>query len=338
MKKSAPDHTVTISRGTILFTIAVLIGLYFLFQIREVLFLAFLAFILTVALNPATKKIQRWFKLPRMASIIFTYIFFVSAIFTAFALLLPPLVYELSGLLRYIDMPGLQQEIQNFRFSITEIGSVVERIGTSITALVGVLSTTFTSVFTIFTLIMMSLFMLMERDSLRKRLEFFIKKDGQINQTIAFFDEIELQLGGWLRGQIIMMLIVGTVNYIGLSLLGVPYALPLALLAGMLEILPNLGPILAAIPAILIALMTLGPVMALVVLVFYVVVQQLESNILVPKVIKDTADVSPLVSVVSILTGYTLAGIAGAFLAVPTFILLRVIFQIYFQERMENRA
>ncbi|MEX0895349.1 MAG: AI-2E family transporter [Patescibacteria group bacterium] len=332
--KQTTDHTVMISRSTIVFTVALLLGLYFIFQIRDVLSLAFVAFIFTVAINPATKKVQKWLKLSRLTSIITTYFIIVSAIFTIFALLLPPLVTELGGLLRYVDMPGLQEEIQGFRFSITELGNLADRIGSSVTALVTFLLSTFEGLFTVFTLIMMSLFMLIERGLLKKRLQFFFADENHVKKALSLMDETEVQLGGWIRGQVIMMIIIGCINYLGLSLLGVPYALPLAILAGILEILPNLGPVLAAVPAILIAFVALSPWMALIVLIFYVIVQQLESNVLYPKVISETADVSPLVSILSILIGYTLGGIAGAFLAVPTFILLRVIFQTYLQEKI----
>lgn len=334
LMKQTTDHTVMISRSTIVFTVALLLGLYFIFQIRDVLSLAFVAFIFTVAINPATKKVQKWLKLSRLTSIITTYFIIVSAIFTIFALLLPPLVTELGGLLRYVDMPGLQEEIQGFRFSITELGNLADRIGSSVTALVTFLLSTFEGLFTVFTLIMMSLFMLIERGLLKKRLQFFFADENHVKKALSLMDETEVQLGGWIRGQVIMMIIIGCINYLGLSLLGVPYALPLAILAGILEILPNLGPVLAAVPAILIAFVALSPWMALIVLIFYVIVQQLESNVLYPKVISETADVSPLVSILSILIGYTLGGIAGAFLAVPTFILLRVIFQTYLQEKI----
>lgn len=336
--KKAEAQLVVISRSTIIFTVVFLLSLYFVFQIRDVLGLAFVAFIFTVAINPATKKVQRFFKFSRLVSIVSTYLFVVTALFTTFALLLPPLITELGGLLRYVDLPGLQNELQSFKFSITELGNIAERVGSSATALFTFLSSTFEGLFTVFTLIMMSLFMLIERDSLKKRLQFFFSNEKQVEKALGFMDETELQLGGWIRGQAIMMIIIGVVNYIGLSLLGIPYALPLAILAGMLEILPNLGPVLAAIPAILIAFVVISPWMALVVLVFYVVVQQLESNVLYPKVISETADVSPLVAILSILIGYTLSGIAGAFIAVPTFILLRVFFQIYLQERMVSSS
>lgn len=338
MSNDQSELTVKISRGTVVFTILLLLSLYFVFLIRDVLMTVFIAFIITVALNPATKKMQKYLKLPRFLSIIVTYLLFISTVITAFSLLLPPLVSELTGLVRFVDLPELQAELQSIKFSIIELGNLGDQIGSSLTGVITFLSSAFEGIFKIFTLIMLSLFMLLERDKLRSRLNLFTRHTRQVEQAVSFARELELQLGGWLRGQVIMMILVGLVNYVGLMLLGVPYALPLAILAGMLEILPNLGPVLAAVPAVLIALLVHGPILALIVLVFYIIVQQLESNLLSPKVIKDTADISPFMSVLSIVIGYTVGGIAGAFLALPTYIVLRVIFTVYFSDSFAAKA
>lgn len=331
-------QTLHISRQTIIFSVMLLLGLYFLFLIRDVLVMVFLAFILTVALNPATQKLRRWLRLSRFLSIVLTYLLFVGSVVAVFSFLLPPLLTELAGLIRFIDLPDLQAQFQSFKFSILELSDIGDQIGSSLTSVMTFLSSTFEGLFKVFTLVMLSLFMLLERESFKERLHFFAKHAKQVEQIKTFLREVELQLGGWLRGQIVMMILIGLVNYIGLTIIGVPYALPLALLAGLLEILPNLGPVLAAIPAILIALLALGPVPALIVLVFYIVVQQLESNLLSPKVIKDMADISPFMSVLSIIIGYTIAGIAGAFLALPTYIVLRVGFAVFVRDTLAQRA
>ena len=125
------------------------------------------------------------------------------------------------------------------------------------------------------------------------------------------------------------MLTIGIVTFIGLTVLRIPYALPLALAAGLLEILPNLGPTLAAIPAIAIAYISFGPVSALLALIFYVIVQQLENNLLVPKIMAANAHVNPLVAIVTILIGVEIGGVVGAFLAIPIYIVIRLIYSTF---------
>jgi predicted PurR-regulated permease PerM len=128
----------------------------------------------------------------------------------------------------------------------------------------------------------------------------------------------------YFRGQIILMIIIGLVTWIGNTALGVPGAFTLAVIAGLLELIPNLGPILAAIPAILIALLqgstyldVSNPTFALIVIGLYVAVQQLENTVIVPRVLGDAVELHPLVVMVGVVVGASVAGILGALLAAP---------------------
>jgi len=120
------------------------------------------------------------------------------------------------------------------------------------------------------------------------------------------------------------MLFVGILSYVGLLFLGIDYAVPLAFLAGILEIVPNIGPTLSAVPAILVALGS-SPILALAVGALYFAIQQIENNFLVPKVMSKAVGLSPLVVIIALLVGLKLAGIAGAILAIPTVLLLEII-------------
>jgi len=113
-------------------------------------------------------------------------------------------------------------------------------------------------------------------------------------------------------------------SFIGLSLLGVRYAVPLAFLAGLLEIIPNLGPTLAALPAVLVALSS-SPLLALGTLALYILIQQLENNFIVPKVMERVLGFNPLVTILAILIGGKLLGILGGILALPTLLLAVIV-------------
>ncbi len=131
-------------------------------------------------------------------------------------------------------------------------------------------------------------------------------------------------MGAWVRGELILMFVVGLMTYIGLSLLRVEYALPLAIIAGLLEAVPVVGPIISSVPAILVALVT-NPISAIGVVLLYIVIQQLENNILVPEIMEAAVGVSPLLVILALLIGASLFGIAGAILAVPTVAIAQVI-------------
>ena len=129
--------------------------------------------------------------------------------------------------------------------------------------------------------------------------------------------EVEDKLGGWVRGQIILMLIVGTLATLGYAVLGLPNPALLGVVAGLCEVIPMVGPFLAFAPAVLVALAVLDPTHALLVVAYALVIQQIESNVLVPRIMGHTVGVSALTVMLGILVGAALAGLPGAFLAVP---------------------
>jgi putative heme transporter len=128
--------------------------------------------------------------------------------------------------------------------------------------------------------------------------------------------ELRSSVGGFVRGEVIMAIIVGVLTYAGLTIIGVEYAAVLALVAAIGELIPVVGPILASIPAIIIALFD-SPTQALIVAGFYIVLQQVESNVLLPQVMRHTAHVPPLLSVVALFAGAELGGLLGAIVAIP---------------------
>lgn len=321
-----------VNPGTIVFTILFILFLYFLFLIRDILMLLFLAFILMVALRPVSKKLQKYFKMPEGLSLFLTYLLLVVVLGTFVAVLVPPLVKQLSGLMTYVNLPGLQGQLTEFKFTLTELSELAGRVGTSVGAIFSIIGTTFSSIFTFFTLLVLSYFLLTERENLPDKLSWLTKNKKDKEKFAQLLDAVEEQLGGWVRGELILMLIIGVATYIGLTALGVPYALPLALMAGLLEIVPNIGPTIAAIPAIALAFLANGWVSAGAVLLLNLVIQQLENNFFVPRVMKASANVNPLASIVAILVGLQLGGVLGALLGVPLYIVLRTVYSVYFYE------
>ncbi|MEZ4557604.1 MAG: AI-2E family transporter [Caldilineaceae bacterium] len=134
----------------------------------------------------------------------------------------------------------------------------------------------------------------------------------QYQPTIShIWIDTEEMLGGYFRGQIILGLAVGTASLVGLLVLRVPNALPLAVIAGLLELVPFVGPIGAAIPAVLMGL-TVSPLIALLVGLLYVVIQQVEGNYLVPRIMSSSVSLHPLIVLIAIFAGFQLNGVVGA--------------------------
>ncbi|HEX7017324.1 MAG TPA: AI-2E family transporter [Patescibacteria group bacterium] len=324
-------HGVVISPYSIIFTIFFGLFLYFLYLVRSIVVIVFLSFIIMTALNPAVAKVHKYTKLPRGISIIIVYLLFLTLLIGMFGFLLPPIINEFYQLVKNVQLPVLADEVRNLNFTVGELSSLAGRVSDQVGQIFSVISSTFSGLVTMFTLIVLSAYLILDRPYLHRKIFWFTHQEKHLQEAKEFLDSLEHQLGGWVRGQLILMTVIGVITYIGLSLLSIPYALPLAVLAGILEILPNLGPTIAAVPAIILALVMLGWPMAAATAVFYIVVQQLENYVIVPKIMRDNVDVNPVVTIVTILIGLQLGGVVGALLAVPVYIVLRTIYAKFFR-------
>ena len=146
----------------------------------------------------------------------------------------------------------------------------------------------------------------------------------ETKRIIVLLRKTEVRMGAWMRGQLLLMVFVAVMTYIGLIILNVPFALSLAFLAGLLEIVPIIGPIIAAIPAFIVASSSsffLGGVTV----GLYIIVQQVENNFAVPYIMKKSVGIHPITTLIALSIGATLGGIVGAIIAVPTALVLETI-------------
>lgn len=320
---------VELSRSTITFTAFFLISLWFIFKIRYVLLLLFIAIILMSALSPLVDKLEK-LKIPRGLAILLLYLLIWTVISFGIASLVPALVEQSTKFIS--SLPPVIEQVSRGTFDTSaftpQLINLPER---ALKLVLGV----FNNVVMLFTLMVLVYYLIMERKNLKKYLVFLFGDGNREKNAEKFIDKIEHKLGGWMRGQLALMIIVGLMSYIGLSFLGVEFAIPLAFLAGLLEIIINVGPTLAMIPAVLIAWSS-SFVLALAVLALYFVIQQLENTIIVPKVMQKAVGLSPLIIIISLLTGFRLAGAAGAILAVPSILVLEIIFQEIYGRKSSN--
>jgi predicted PurR-regulated permease PerM len=181
----------------------------------------------------------------------------------------------------------------------------VVEVGTAVAEAVVALATVLTIVF----------FWLVEHARIQRYVLAFLPADRRGGARDAW-NEIENRLGLWVRGQLILMTAIGIASGTAYAILGLPGALLLGLIAAITEAIPIIGPLLGAIPAVLVAA-TISPELAVVVALVYVVLQFLEGSVLVPMVMRNTVGISPLLVLVSLLIGAAVGGFVGAFLAVP---------------------
>ena len=206
-------------------------------------------------------------------------------------------------------------------------GEIFGALGPALTATFRTVAGLIGSVFTRITLVLF-IFLISIHISLRahtfRNSVLSIVPDHFQPEIAILINHIVRVWNSFLRGQLTLMLIIGVCSWAGLSILGVPGALYLGIVAGLLELLPNLGPIIATIPAVIIALLegsnylpVTPPVLALFVILFYILLQQFENNLVVPKVLGDAVDLPALVVMTGVFVGAELAGLLGALLATP---------------------
>jgi len=314
-----------ISIVAILKVVAVLLMLFFFYLIRDILIIFVVALILATLINP----LADWFakkRIPRALAVLLIYIILIGVLVSILTLLIPPLVEQSGQLIKklsaYWDSVVSQvSALKNLAITKGFVGnsdalsSLESGLSKALGGVFSTLSGVFGGVVTTILILVLTFYMVVEGDALKK---FFksIAPEKYRPHLVGLMTRAQHKIGLWLRGSLMLGLIVGIFVYVGLTILGVKYALVLALLAGILELLPYFGPPIAAIPAVFLAF-SQAPIKGLLVLALYVIVQQLENNILVPKVMQKAIGLNPVVSILSLGIGFKLAGFLGALLAIP---------------------
>jgi predicted PurR-regulated permease PerM len=316
---------IEISYKTIIFAVFFLVFLWLVYQIREIIVGLFVSLVLMTAVNPSVDKLEK-LKIPRLLGILLVYLIILVTIGLIIAGIVPPLIEQTATLVS--RLPRYFEQLGFFNLSQGVIEDQISQLGSIPANLLKISLSIFSNLLSTFVILVITFYLLLERKNLNRYLHVLFAGDGQ-DRAERFITEIEQQLGGWVRAQLFLMIVIGLACYVGLRLLGIDFALPLALLAGLLEIIPNVGPTLAAVPAVLFGLIV-SPIMALAVAALYFLIQQVENSFLVPQVMSQEVGVNPLITIISLAIGFKIGGVAGAVLAVPAVLLIKVITSEFF--------
>lgn len=287
----------------------------FLIEIKGILVSLFISFIIMASILPAVSYFQRN-RFPKILAVLIPYLLVIASIVLLILPLYPFFISQIQSLLNtFPTYLGTASQALGIDVSVKQINSFISPSFSSITRnAFSLTGRVFGGLFLVLTTFIVSFYLLLDHESLQRFVAKIFSKDK--DKALEALGQVEHKLGAWLRGQIALSLAVGSVTWVVLSLLGIEYALPLALLAGIFEIVPTLGPIIASIPAVIVALSTSGP-LALAVIGSYSLIQVLENNILVPKIMEKAVGLNPVVIIVAILIGGSLMGVVGALLAIP---------------------
>lgn len=305
---------------------AVLLLLAGLYMILDIAAALFFAVIVASALQPAIAWLMRR-GLPRILAVVLIYLAIAILLVILGYLIVPVFLEEISGfsviyprLLRQVQL-GVSQASTLPILSLfgTDLKSAlnlpVVSLGGVTEGILNTASAAFGGVFSFLLVIVFSFYLAAQE----KGIENFLRLMTPLAYepyALDLWDRSQKKLGKWLRTQMLLGALVGILIFFGLTLLGVDNALFFALIAALFEIIPVVGPILAAVPAAAAALLV-SPFLGVLTIALYIAVQQIESHVIVPVVMRRTVGLSPLVVVLALLIGGRLGGIFGVLLAVP---------------------
>lgn len=316
------NQTINISTSTILRFILIILGVVFLYLISSVLLTIFVAFIIAAAVDGPVDWLAKK-GVRRLLATAIVYAVAISVFASALYLIVPTLAQQVGilavNLPSYLTKLGANVQIIQEKIGIDALQNVLDKASNQLAGatsnIFGTAINIFGGIFSFIIIIVISVY-LVANDKALKDFILSISPSEQQSYVLSLVERIQNKLGAWLRGQLVLMAIMGVLIYIGLTILGVKYALTLALLAGLLEIIPYLGPVLSAIPAIILAFMQ-APILGVLTLLLFIVAQALENHLIVPQIMKRVVGLNPLVIIISLIVGAQLAGVLGATVAVP---------------------
>ena len=316
---------IDISTGIIFRAVLIILALWFLYLVRDVIALIFVSILIVSAIDPAVDFLQRK-KIPRSLGVSIIYLAIIAVISLSVSFLIPPLMEQFQDFSQ--KLPKFMQAISGFTDSFkfylgnentTGTQQAISGLGGEFSSLSGKIFTRtvgfFSGFISVIVILAMAFYMAVKENGIKN---FIISVTPEKHKQYAahLTEKIKVKMGKWMQGQLILMIIIFALDFIGLTLLKIPYALALAIFAGLMEVIPYLGPIISAIPGVIIGF-TISPLTGFLAVLLYWLAQQFENYVVVPQVMKKAVGLNPITVIVAILIGIKLGGIFGAILAVP---------------------
>lgn len=319
----------------VFFTLVALVAfVYVVYVVRSVLLLVFIAGFLAVALGPAVDRLSRG-PLPRAAAILVMYLAILGVIVGVGLLVVPPIVEQVDNLAK--DVPGYLDDLRknrtfrqyDDRYDLSakltdQASSLPSRLGDAAGALQSVTVGVFTAAVQLITVLTMTFFLLLDG---RRFVEFFLRVGGRRveSRLRPLAEDIYKSTAGYVAGVLTLGTCAGISAFIVLELLGTPFAVPLAVLMFFLDLVPLVGATIAGVLIAIVTAFTDFPGDLIVWVVFFLVYQQVENNVLQPFIYRRAVSVAPLLVIVSILIGSTLLGVLGALVAIPVAAAIQIV-------------
>ena len=314
-----------ISVGTVLKIAAVVIALVLVYLTREILVILFLAVIIASAVSLFAGTLERY-RVPRLIGVLSIYLTGIGFFGLVLYFIIPPIVdeikqlavvlpdyYEVAARQIFKTTRGISPDYaKNAQEMLLNLGEKIKEFTSGVFSIVSAL---FGGAISFMAIIAISFYLSIQKKGVEDFLRLITPRDRE-EYAIDVWTRVEKKLGRWLQGQIVLALIMGAMVFVGLTLVGVPYALLLGVIAGILEIVPIAGPILSALAGVSMTVL-ISPFLAFLTLIFYIIAQQVENHILVPILMKKATGLNPVVVIVALLAGAKMGGVLGMLISVP---------------------
>jgi predicted PurR-regulated permease PerM len=317
-----------------------IVALGVLYLLRNVLLVLYVAMLLAIGFSPAVRWLERRrftasrLRLPRWAAILLLYITGLGVVALVLVIVLPPFIRQVTQL--WTALPGYIDRTQDAlvqaglitqRWTWSELLTRIESPGLALSGVVGAVQGVLGTIAMIATVLVLPFYLLVEAEMLQRGFLRLFAPERR-SEVARLTRDVTLRVGAWLGGQLLLGAIIGGSAALGLWLLGVPYFYVLGLIAGLGEMIPVVGPIFAAIPALLVG-WTVSTNTAIFVAAYFAVQQFIENNVLVPRIMERQVGVSASTVIIALLIGSELLGLVGALLAVPTAAIIQVLVQAW---------
>lgn len=338
MKDSKTETTISITTGTIIKAIIILAVVWALWVLRDLALIVITAVILASSIEPGIKFLGKY-RVHRIPAVLVTYAGLAGLFFGVAYIFIPPIINEfaevsqnLPSMIHSVDQslfggnslltPAFSQTGQATSANSTnpffeEIIKSVSGIGGATSrGVLGTANIVLGSALSFILIVVLSFYFAMQERGIENFLKIVIPF-GNEAYAINLWERSKEKIGKWMQGQLLLGVLIFVLVYLGLTIFGIPYAMLLALLAGLFEIIPVFGPIISAIPGVILAFTTGGASLAIMIAGFYILVQQFESHLIYPLVVRKVVGVPPILVILALLAGAELGGFLGILISVP---------------------
>jgi predicted PurR-regulated permease PerM len=323
---------VTITPGTIFTAILIILGVYLAWILRDLILLILTAIVIASAIEPGIGFFIRY-RIPRFVAALLVYVLVFGVVFSLLYFFFPPIISDAANFLtampRYLETLNVSGALSDFANAtgfvaspnqtqtfIEALLSLQSVFSTTSGGVVQLLVTFFGGVFSLVLVIVLSFYFVLQDTDIDDFLRLVMPAKHEA-YAVNLWRRAQKKIGLWMQGQILLSVIVGVLTYLGLLIVGVPYALLLAVFTAVAEIIPVFGSLIAGAIAVMIGFSSGGIPIAAVVAGLYIVINQFESNLIYPLIVKKIVGIPPLLVIVALIAGFTLAGFLGVLLSVP---------------------